>query len=350
MSSEQASNILAGPLFNSADASDPRQRLEHLRGHVKPLLMAQLRELYARSSCAALSSELEARLQQIDSYLVELGAALTPTAPGSEEHDGGLVICHEDSQTVTAEASLAYVPCNLDCVHGPFCAQVAAQVAARLLRSGERLSLLERITWQRPVRRKVSVEVSSGSLSGAAGSAVEGCLATSQGRQLQFRVRERPGEYVTAQTADNAIAQCLVHSAEARVVDGSWCLPLDLDRMSHAQRRALESPGVCLGTLLELVAILILNVRRGVPMLARGCTDLPLSAFGHGTSGRVELQLRCRRDTARLSPRSALLMVPYEFRYWPVMDAWATWVMAEATAGVEQMLRVLHERGDEAAA
>jgi hypothetical protein len=249
------------------------------------------------------------------------------------------------AQDVVAEAGLAYVPCNLECVHGPFCAQIAAGVAAALLGSSERLEALEFIEWKRPVRRRVRIEASVAPLSaGNAEVAVSGRFETSRGRQIAFRMTERPDVYVVDRVADNAIAQSLVAHGRAIVRDACWCLPLPVERLSEAEQRGFESPAVRLATLLDLVAILILNIEPGVPMLARRCVGLPTLSDRIAPGLGLELQLRCRRDLAQSSERSGLLMVPYEFRYSPVMSSWATWVMAQAPAGVDQMLRVLHER------
>lgn len=358
----------AGALLGAATTADADLSIQDpvlLRAEQKPRIFAELERLYAQlpaavevadESCATANpstkriEELEAELQRIDLVLL---SKLDPTALGSERSRAGAQVLERTEARVRGRAELLYVPSNFDCVHGPLATQVVAGFAEELVAVGESLSELLELRFRRPIRRHVTVDVErheSGANDGEGAksfaeavrrSALSGTFGTSRGALLRFVVTEQPGAaFVTEQANDNQIAQRLLAGARAHVDAQIDCvrLPLSVSELTSSQREALRAPRVMLGTLLDLVPILILNLNSGVPMLAYACSDVPLP---EELPPGAELQIRRCPERQTASVRG-LSLVPYEFRFYPAHTEWAVWTMAQASNGVAEMLRVLH--------
>jgi hypothetical protein len=321
--------------------------IEHLRGAEKPELRARLERLYhdgpPRGPAAAQADELEARLLELERRVMTLHATIAEPGVGWERDSGGLRVAElRGRELARGHARLSYVPCNLECVHGPYSMIPLAELASRLLGPDEDIATLARVSWKQPMREAVELVVYDAATPArvAPASVLAGRFVTTSGRALEFVGHACRGQFVTAHASTNQISQQLVSAGAGSFDPGSgiYTIPLASGRLAAEQLERLRSLPTGLATLLDLVSIVILNIHRGVPMLSCGFTDVPVATLVQArVADGLTFELRERRDRARVSPRSGLTIVPYEFRYLPFQRRWGTMIMAEAPHGLAQM-------------
>ena len=330
-------------------ATKALDELEQLRAVNKPELRARLEQLYRAGRPIGPAREeadaLEAQLQALDRRALELGERLSEPGVGWERHDAGLgeIRVEAPGELVRGRASLSYMPCNLECVHGPYSIMPVAALAAHLLAPGESLATLRKVSWLRPMREVVEILVFDARAAPPleAEPAFVGSFLSSADRELGFMGVPRRGEFVTAQSRPNQVSQALANATGGSFdpVTATYSIPLGAP--SPGQLELLRELPVLLGTLLDVVSIVILNIHRGLPMLSCGFTNFPLAQLAAAQlSAGLTFELREQREQAHPS-RTGLTIVPYAFRYRPFQHEWGTMIMAEASSGLDQMNEVL---------
>jgi hypothetical protein len=332
-----------------------RELIREIRSHLRPQLLDELGHLYGSQDGDVLSrSEIlagEIRLQKLDQYLVSLLPVLRrEDGPlGWESFRPPIRALRRGSAWVEAEVELAFSPENHECVHGPCTLVPVYGLAGRLLAAGERLNAIERVTWTIPLRHQIRLRLWDADKAEATDRpdqevAVAGRLRTSLGRALEFTgvpLAERP---LLIQRDYNGLSLAL--AAGSRFALGpepdSVILEFTGEGLAVCRRAIRRRAALCAALLLDLVPVVILNWKRGRPMLDCGFRDVPLptspaTAFAPGT----RLELRYRADKSHLSSRSGLWIGYYEFRYLPLQRDWSTTVMAEANTA-DMLLRKLH--------
>jgi hypothetical protein len=333
-----------------------RELIRDIRAHWRPQMLGELGRLYGSQDEDILSrSEIlagEIRLQKLDQYLVSLLPIVRREGGpfGWESFRPPIRAFRRcGSACVEAEVELAFSPENHECVHGPCTLVPVCGLARRLLVAGERLTAVERVTWTIPLRHQIRLRLWDAAQAAEAGRAdqevaVSGRLRTSLGRALEFTgvpLAERP---LLVQRDYNGLSLALVAGSRFALGPEPDSVILELtDEALAACRRAIRRrAALCAALLLDLVPVVILNWKRGRPMLDCGFRDVPLpaspaQAFPPGT----RIELRYRADHSHLSGRSGLWIGYYEFRYLPWQTGWSTTVMAEADTA-DMLLRKLH--------
>jgi hypothetical protein len=330
-----------------------RQLLRDIRGEWRPQLLGQLGRSYrsydggASSQAEILAGEI--RLQKLDQYLVSL-LAILGRAGGPLGWDSFRPPIRDlrqfGSDSVEADVELAFSPENHECVHGPCTLVPVDRLANKLLLPGERVTVVERVTWTIPLRHRVRLRLWDATTPEPAldrDAAVSGRLSTSLGRAFEFAGIPLAAYPLLTQRDYSVLSQALVAGTKL-VSPQPNTLTLDLaDQGLAACRRAVRHrSSLCAALVLDVVPIAILNWKRGRPMMACGYRDVPLPAspavaFADGT----RLELRSRADRSHRSSRSGLWIAYYEFRYVPRQTDWSTMVMAEAD-DVATLLRKIH--------
>lgn len=323
--------------FAAGEAEEWEQRL---RTHAKPAIRARLRALDAiaepTQEDAVDRMALELRLQEIDRFLT--GVARESNRAGWETYESG-----RDPEPIAgglhALVPLAYTPCNLYAVHGPFIALAIVQMAARCCGENERIEALESIRWSRPVTRNLSLDIADGAVAAfdTSTAAVHGVLRTTSGRRLLFQADDEDNAYVTGQSGYNALSMAMLRGATIVERDGEWRMPLA--PLAADQLRLLDEPAVATATLIDLAGIAVLTLRSGIPALSCGANGVEADVLADALRSDAS-ELRMRLDSSHVS-RSGLLVRTWAFRIDPSTSRWATLVMAEAD-DIQQMLRVLH--------
>jgi len=324
------------PLFESLPAPASLSRsaaaaLERkLRREIRPALCDDVAGLYAAGASTDEQTVdlfgFELRLQEIDRCLLDL--AVAQQRPGWEALPSG---------------ELAFEPSNADCVHGPLLLLDAGRAARRFLRDGESFRRLESVRWQRPVRRRLEIEVTEDQLSFTPADATCGVFLTSAGRRLSFRGTEKDDdEWVTMGLAPNAVAFRLAHGELRSEGAADYSMIVDPGRLSAAQEALLDDDVLAVATFVDLACTLILNLRRGVPALCCGAEAFPVEGLGKAVGEGQPFALHLRVESTRLAKSSALRIVRYGVRLDPAQE-WSSVIMAEADDPLD-ILRLLHTR------
>jgi radical SAM protein with 4Fe4S-binding SPASM domain len=320
-----------------ADADEWEQRL---RGHAKPAIRERLRALdtIADPSDGDVVERLglELRLQEIDRFLKAL--AVGANRAGWETYSSAPEV-EETASGLHARIRLAYTPCNLYAVHGPFIALAILRVAAHCCAENERIAALESIRWSRPVVRNLSLDIADSAIAAfdTNTAAVHGSLRTTAGRRLLFRADDEANAYVTGQTNYNALTMAMLSGGTIAARGDEWRLPLaavDAHRL-----RLLDDPAIATATLIDIAGVAVLKLRSGIPALSCGANGVVANVLADALRSEAP-ELRLRIDASHVS-RSGLIVNTWAFRVDPVMSDWSTLVMAEAE-DMQQMLRLLH--------
>lgn len=330
-----------------------RTLVREIRSQLRPQGLEELRRLYRsddgteRSRAQILAGEI--RLQKLDQYLVSLLPVLERESGtlGWESFRPALrAFRRRGDAWVEAEVDMAYSPENHECVHGPCTLVPGVELARRLLAAGERVVAIERVTWAVPLRHRVRLSLWDAAEPGPPDreGAMSGRLRTSHGRTLEFSGVPLTGHPLLAQRNYNGLSLALVR--DRRLILGpepdSVILEFADEGLADCRRAVRQRPALLAALVLDMVPVVILNWKRGRPMLDCGFGGVPLppssaAAFAPGT----RLEVRYRADRSHISTRSGLWIGHYEFRYVPQQTSWSTTVMAEAD-NTDMLLRNLH--------
>lgn len=332
---------------------DARALVHRIRREGRPGILGELEQLYrAADDAVTAQAEIvatEIRLQKLDQYLMSLLPVVRrdDDALGWEHLSPRLrALRRPGPGRVEAEVDLPFTPENHECVHGPCTLVPVSALARRLLAPGERLAGISRVSWAAPLRHRIRLEMwdAAGEGDRVTDDAFSGRLRTSAGRDLHFTASALTDRPIVAQMDYSSLSRGLVAGGRLERGAEPETLSLALDETGlDACRRALRSrPDLGASLVLDLVPMVILNWKKGRPMMACGYSEVPLAhppgaSFARGT----RLEVRYRADRSHASRRSGLWIGHYEFRYRPRQQAWSTMVMAEAD-DLAALLRKLH--------
>ena len=333
-----------------------RALVRSIRGRLRPQALRELGRLYGESDGGALARAQimaeELRLQKLDQYILSLmpvvGSDGRPL--GWESFRPAMRGLRRPAEgQVETEVDLPFTPENHECIHGPLTLLPIAGLARKLLRPRERLARVERVTWAAPLRHRARLSLLDTAAARPEGAeerdaALSGRLHTSEGRTFDFVGRALADRPLLLQRDRNGLSTQLVGGARMEIGAGrdSAALPLAESGFESCVRAARGRPALAAAVLFDLVPILILNWKRGRPMMCCGYRDvtLPRSLDEVLTPG-ARLEVRYRADRSHASPRSGLWIAHYEFRYLPWRDDWSVIVMAEAD-DLALLLRKVH--------
>lgn len=313
---------------------------QRLRARAKPAIRERLRALDTIERPAdddvVDRLALELRMQEIDRFLSAL--ARGSNRAGWEAYEGATGV-EKTAGVLHAIVPLAYTPCNLYAVHGPFIALAITRIAARCCEEGEEIEALQSIRWSRPVIRHLSLEIADSAVAtfDTGSAAVHGALRTTSGRRLLFRGDDEWNAYVTGQNGYNDLSMAMVRGATIVERDGEWRVPLTT--LSADQLHLLADPAIGIGTLADLASVTVLTLRAGIPALSCGASGIAANTLADALRSDAP-ELRLRLDSTRVS-RTGLVLNNWAFRVEPAMSDWATLVMAEAD-DIQRLLRILH--------
>lgn len=328
----------------SLDAVSARRLRARVRRHWVPQVVEGLRGGEAGGSDE--TALLESRFVELERYARRLDGLLADSPLPAHLAPLGLTQGESDGETYASCAGRMFCcPLSLFFVHGPIAIRAAIEVAQRILRPGEHLTGVAEASWRKPIISEVLLEIRATEedhLEPAPSTAFGGRLRTSHGRVLSFSAAPTPCPVVEEAGANTLTFDLFCGGFGQLGAGGPW--RFDLGAAEPGTRNAMNAaPAIAAMTLVDALAAAMVNVRSAIgssrQALLVGLRDLPLPArSGDRIGTRSALELSERRDEQRVT-RSGAELVPVDYRFTGLQDAFSQATFAEADLPYRRLLK-----------
>lgn len=232
-----------------------------------------------------------------------------------------LRIQEQGSQFVTAETDMFASSWSPDFLHGSDTLWPLLDLAKHILRDGERIRGVQRVTWRKPMTSNMQLAVMRDSSVRDANSALDGEIKTNEG-VLHFA-----GQLIDSPIRKSAVANpyvtdsiCSCGQCCRKERNGTHQFSLREPRTNMDWVSALNDPALQAASLVEIVTVAMASVdipqcRRAVLRLMGGVSDLTLSRNPEDMFGRGKtLDLRIDQGGIKTG-RSGMTIVPFTYMF-----------------------------------
>ena len=229
----------------------------------------------------------------------------------------------EGTSKALATARLFFTPWSGGFAHGPDTLLPIGRLAEKILKPGEKLRTLKRISWRSVLTHDLDLAVFDGEFQPPASSeyAVDGIFITDQGRKLSFFGKKRPADAITSTHSINPVARSMICPCARYGIKKSPEGTYSAQLRPSAENELYEvSAGIKFATLAEIVTTIISQVgadigRADALKLMAGINDLTLpDSLNDLAADDKPLRLRILHGQERKG-KSGLNIVPFEYMF-----------------------------------
>lgn len=238
----------------------------------------------------------------------------------------------DGTQHVTGKADIYYsADVKEPLVHGTDTLTPIANIADKILETGEKISELQRVTWRRMMRHSLIVRVANANSNIQVASAEDCCdgsFLTSKGRTLNFAAKPDLAYPVSATRNSNSIANMLASCDRTRCIDTdvfatALVTPPVTQLLPELQGLFDRTPGLAIGTFSEIVDLGVVNsMWKAIALLGKNPSSLVMVGMNtvqipsdakEALKNGVEMNTTIEMNRYRRS-KSGHILIPYTCR------------------------------------